>query len=284
MDFHILNISDTHGGNRHGLMSPDTVLTTEGAEGKPFTFTPEMTPYQEWMWQDVYLWGIEQAIKMTAGRPVIVIHAGDVTHGNRFTESLVSSRMSHQIAIAVRALAELNRVKPVRFFLVHGTDVHVFGEGTAEEEVAERLRGVMGCEVAATPFGLLDIGGVKVDIAHHGPGPGVGWLQGNTARNYAKQHMMDEIFKLHRLPPDIYIRGHNHAYRYERVELDDGIVSHLILCPSFCSMNGYARAVTRSIPWITNGMVLIDIQGGMVTDVHPLTKTIDIREHFKVTI
>jgi len=66
-------------------------------------------------------------------------------------------------------------------------------------------------DIKMCQHGLLDIDGVTIDYAHHGPFPGSrSWLKGNIARYYLRDLMMREIMNGNS-PPKLVVRAHYHT-------------------------------------------------------------------------
>jgi hypothetical protein len=88
---------------------------------------------------------------------------------------------------------------------------------------------------------------------------------------------------LNREPPDIYMRFHVHGFTDETDKLERNgkyQYSRLIVCPSMCVTNGYARAITRAQSFYRLGMILLCIDDGVLTLVKPLLQTFDARSSF----
>jgi hypothetical protein len=274
--------SDLHGGHRHGLLNPETVLHEYDENGAIVDdYHPTLNPVQ------VYLWRIYQsqiaAIGASAGSDdVIVMVNGDVTAGIKHKSLLVSDRLSDQVTIArynMEPWYALPHVRAVRF--TKGTGAHVFEEGSSELLVAEMERGYHPeISTQVHDHSLITIDGLVADISHHGPPPGSrNWLVGNEARYYLRSLMMDEL-SAGRTPPRIVYRGHYHRYIQETLTIEWGGNFHtstLVITPSFTFPDGYTRKVVRSPARVTHGMVITEIIDGELLRVIPLIKTLDIR-------
>lgn len=271
-------ISDSHGGHKLGLMSPDLELQGEGPNGELTIERIKLTAYQEWLWHDVYVPGVD-AVAREGNRAdrVVVLHLGDICHGDKHPDQLVSTRISDQIKIAkanLQPLLELPRMQALR--LVMGTGAHEFGEGTAAILVGEQVRAETDLDVQALYHGLANIGGANVDYTHHGPGPGGrSWLGGNVARYYLRDQMFKAVMAGDD-PADLYLRGHVHAPVDEMVRVGKH-VGRLVICPSMCGLGDYGRQATRGEWKICNGFMAFTIEGGRIVDTLDLTQTVDIR-------
>lgn len=272
--------TDSHGGHKLGLLSPELELQGEGPNGELTIERVRLTEYQEWLWKDVYMPGVEQARGLATSRKTtstIVMHLGDICHGDKHPDQLVSTRLSDQIAIALanlKPLLELPKLKALR--LVMGTGAHEFGEGSAAILVGERVRAGTGLDVQTLYHGLSTICGLSVDYAHHGPGAGGrSWLGGNVARYYLRDQMYKSVMGGED-PADLYLRGHVHAPVDEVVRVGKH-VGRLVICPSMCGLGDYGQQATKSEWQICNGFMAFVIENGKIVDTLDLTQTIDIR-------
>lgn len=278
----LLHLTDTHGGHKLGLLNPETEIFDEAEDGLYRHYTPKLTAFQEWLWHDVYIPGIDQVARVANGAPLAVMHGGDSTHGVRFPEQLITSSLASQITIAVqnlRPLMELSNMRALRMAM--GTGVHEFGEGASAQLVTSQLRPVYrGIDIRVLYHGLGEVAGANVDYSHHGPGPGSRtWLRGNVARFYLRDLMFQEILD-GRDPPDLVLRGHVHEYVNEAVMImrqGREVWSRLVVCPSMCGLGDYGRKATHSAYVLRCGMVLFAIENRRVVDVIPLIESVDLR-------
>lgn len=147
MTHHILLIGDTHGGHTHGLMSPSVELQQETETGEIVTYTPQLRAVQDWLWHDVYLPGLEQVEALTRNDPLTVIHMGDVTHGVRRMQELVTTEMDDQLEIACANFAPILGLPNLkRLEIVIGTGSHEMESGAAARAGGGGVGGA-GCGV-----------------------------------------------------------------------------------------------------------------------------------------
>ena len=269
--------SDTHAGNKLGLMNPDVQLPQETETGELVPYTPAMTEMQRHLW-GLWMNGVEAARELAHGNEIIPIHNGDATQGTKYQQSWVSTRLSDQIAIAdanMQPWLSLENVKTWRYAI--GTGAHNGGEGTTEYELAARQqKQYPEKDIQAAYHGLATINGVTIDYAHHGPHPGGrSWLKGNVARYYLRDIMISEL-TANRLPPKIVVRGHYHTLVIERVQMDD-CESWIIILPSFCGLDDHSVQAVRSPDTICNGLVLLETVDGELLNIHERKTVIDIR-------
>lgn len=273
----LVALSDTHGGNKLGLMPPDVVLHQQGRDGKMIDYSPEPTDSQLFLWEKYQEWIL--SIKRLAGNDeVVIIHNGDLTHGNKYPVELVSTRMSDQISIACSNLSRLldfPNVKMVR--LTTGTGAHNFGEGSADFLVGDMLQTFSPENDIETVYhGLLDIDGYIVDYAHHGPGPGIrDWLRGNVARFYLRDIVYREL-RAGKRPPNLILRAHVHTPVFITEDYD-GFEVKLMVTPPMCFLSDHARQFTQSTSAITVGMAAFEIVDGKLMDTYRFYETVELR-------
>lgn len=264
-------LSDTHGGCKLGLLNPKTVLHSEDIDGNLIPYTPQLTAVQQWLWQG-YTEDIGQVVALAGNDEIVVIHHGDINHGNKYPEELVSTRPADQIEIGVMIVKpwEAHRIRAMR--LMFGTGAHSLGEGTTTIEVAARL----GRKARAVNHGLFTVDGVTIDCAHHGAFPGSrNWLKGNIVRYYTRSIMYDAILR-GEAPPRVVIRGHYHEWVHETVRLN-GYVTDSIVLPAYCGLTGHGRQATRSAARISVGMAALEIVDGELRKIHPFYRVQDLR-------
>lgn len=280
--------SDKHAGHRLGLMSPAAVIYEEDEEGRLYPMRPAMNKVQEWLWEK-YVEDLA-AVKVLAGDdPIVSLSCGDETHGKKYAEELVSTRLANQIIIAKANAEEMIAVwepEVVRF--AEGTQSHEFGEGSTPILLTQWLADAFpGLDVQTVRHGLIDVDGATIDYAHHGPSPGIRkWTRGNVAR-LSLRSMMEDALDAGEKPPDLVVRGHRHTFLAPRTESiwrgngrDVGgtlYESRVTLIPSYCGLSRFAGKVTQSTPTLTVGMIAVEIVGGRIIEIYPFVRTVDLR-------
>jgi hypothetical protein len=273
----LVTISDTHAGMKLALMNPATLLFDENQDGDIVPHSPPMTATQEYLW-DVYMGNILKTIDIAGNDEIVIVHLGDECNGKKYPSQLVTTRESDQIIIAdynMRPWFELPNVTAFR--QVVGTEAHNFGEGSSALLLCQILQGRY-LDVDIKPFyhALIEINGITIDCAHHGPGPGSrNWLSGNVARFYLRDLMQWEIMSGNK-PPDMVLRGHYHTPVHELLETK-GRTSELFVLPSFSMMGDHAIQVTQSKYEITHGFLVTEIVDGVIIKHHRLYETRDTR-------
>ena len=275
-------LSDTHGGHKLGLLNPETVLYEESETGELVPYTPKLTAMQEYLW-GLYKQHIEEVRAWAGFDQLVLIHNGDITQGNKYPEHLVSTRLADQISIGVANLRPWFDGAGVRWArLAKGTGSHVLGEGSSEILIAQQLAALFaGANVQALYHGLLDVQGVQLDYAHHGPYPGSrAWLMGNVARYDLRSYMLNEL-SAGRTPARVVLRAHYHTWICPEVLslefMGDVYTSTLILTPSYCGLGAHGHQATRSAPSQTHGMIALEVTDGNLGEIRVFKKTLDLR-------
>jgi len=278
--------SDMQSGHKLGLLNPDVVFSEKDEEGNPVSWQPRPTAIQDYLWE-LFSGHVVDIRDLADGSPIVLIHNGDLTHGDKHKAILVSNRIADQFLIATANFApflELPNLEAIR--LTSGTPAHTFLFDTAPILVSELLcKARPGLDVRVIHHGLLDIEGVLTDYAHHGPSPGIReWTSGNQLRYYATS-CVSEHLRWGRSVPRLIVRSHYHDYRRETVyrqHVKEGgrvieKATDIIVTPSYSGLTEHGRQVTRSIHWLVNGLVAVEIENGKLREVYPLCGMIDLR-------
>ena len=274
-------LSDTHGGHRHGLLNPSTVLEETDEEGNMLKdYHPQMTRIQEYLWEQYMKW-IDEVRAIAGADPLYIAINGDITCGNKYPQLLVSDRVADQFAIAEANFWPIYDLKPSAVRIIKGTGAHVFNQGTSEIMVSMLLKAKYPeVSTVVKDHGLFTVEGVEVDISHHGPPPGSRkWLEGNEARYYLRSAMLDEI-TAGNVPPRIYYRAHYHQSVEESLIVKangNRYKSTLIITPSLAFIDSHTRQTVKSPSRITHGMSVAELIDSELLRHIPLEKTIDIR-------
>lgn len=268
---------DTHGGNKLGLMHPDTLLLDPSGK----EYSPQLNESQRYL-NEVHSKHVEKVKEFADGDDLYVLHLGDSTQGDKYPVETFSSRMADQFQISrynFKYWYNYKHLKAIRIAV--GTPAHNFGEMAAEETVAEYVRkDKPNLDVAITYHGLLCLKGIYYDYAHRGPPGGKrNWLHGNEARYYLRSLMMDEL-QAGNPPPDMVFRGHYHTFVEEYLSIPfmgKRYKSWIYTLPSYCMLGEYGVGATSSQFYITNGMIATEVVDGQVGKTIILEQTLDIR-------
>lgn len=303
--------SDDHGGNIRGLMSPDTKLPDDNYlndliaemanDGRDATYikaeidtiiqnpndydeyyySPALRRYQKFLWA-LREQNLTKLIDLAQGDPIVYLHLGDITQGNKYASDWVTTRIGDQFLIALanhRPIMQLPNLKLAAY--IEGTSSHVFGDGTSGGVVSGQLRAEFpSIEIMTCAHGLIDLDGFVIDAAHHGPGPGSRkWLEGNISSYYLRDRMIKELLRQN-APADLYLRAHFHTWAlvFWNIAIDDtDHKSWLALLPSMCGLNAYGRQATKSVDRVTNGALCLELIDNKILDFHRWTKTLDVK-------
>lgn len=274
-------LADEHGGHKLGLCNPHTIMWDEGPDGEPKARKPEQGEVQRYLWRH-YVKFLNVVKELANGEPIALINVGDLTHGIKHPDGLMTASVDDQTQIAFWNLKpwfdECN-VKTCR--LLVGTYAHTF-DGSTEAIVTRLLRTIAPeADIKTVSHNLLHIGKWTFDVAHHRAGPGTrNWLKGNIAQIYLKSLMEDDLDH-GRTPADFVIGAHYHTWippvTQRLIRGGKTYESTLILLPSWFGMSGYGRQATKSVPYIQHGLVAFD-DGKII----PLIKELDLRTEEKV--
>ena len=277
----LMCISDTHAGFKLGLMNPEVILYDRDEQGNSYPYTPGSTAVQKYFWK-LLLDGCKAVKQFANGDPIVVIHFGDATHGDRYAKTLVTTELADQPAIAVSNMQPILSLPNVRSFrLVVGTDAHNFDDGNAERLIIKELKPLypdINCEMVTQ--GLGTINEVGIEYFHKGPYMGSAHhLMGNIAHQFLRNRMTQELLSGN-IPPRLYGSGHWHEWIYvtETISVKEkDYTSSLFIMPSFNFPNLYTVAQTRGKSRFIHGIVAFEIIDGMLINYKRFTKTVDVR-------
>jgi len=213
--------------------------------------------------------------------PLIYLNIGDQTNGFKHPGNWVSTNPASQYTIAranMEPILKMKQLRAIRF--IKGTEAHEGMESYASDELQldYKLK-YPQLDIKTVWHGVIDINGFVIDAAHHGPGPGSReWLRGNVARLYLQDRIMRELIAGNEAP-QLYVRGHYHSQIWVTIHhpIDRGfITSDLILVPSMCGLGAYARQVVQSTRYLSNGMVVLRVEGKRIIETAWFTQTLDI--------
>ncbi|KPK91519.1 MAG: hypothetical protein AMJ88_13510 [Anaerolineae bacterium SM23_ 63] len=276
-----LFFGDTHGGHKLGLLNPLVTLFDLDERGNRVPYHPELTSVQRYLWS-CFQEDLGEVEEIADGDEIIVIHVGDLGHGTKYTEQLVSTRPADQVLIAVGNMEPtLNLPNVKRMRIIHGTQAHTFGESTIPIITAGFLDAkYSNVDVSSLAHGLFEVDGLEIDCAHHGPSPGIRtWTTGNRLRLYVRSVMQDSL-ENGEDPPGVFIRSHYHTGIHETVRRETNrghFKTEAFILPSYCGLSEYAQQATRSKYLISNGMLALVIEGGELVEYYKLWRSVDLR-------
>ena len=141
-------------------------------------------------------------------------------------------------------------------FFMRGTEAHSGPSACLDEAWVEQWDNVVRSPTRNTAtWWYLDVEleGVRIEGAHHGPLGRMSHTEGNPLNNVASQVMM-QAHKAGRKPPHLYFQAHNHTY----AENNPAMPMRVVALPAWQLVPGYLskiRPYTR----------LADIGGAIVT-------------------
>lgn len=277
---------DTQGGHSGGLVNPETEIpeldiSEDGEIVLAGIRHPELRPIQKRLWQ-WHTQDLENISKLANGDPIVWLEMGDLTQGNVFKDDLSELSLSGQYFTSkwnTMPLLELPNVKAL--YMVRGTGVHVWGEGSTETMLVAILkREYPDIKISITDHWLLDVDGFLLDISHHGPGAGVrNWTRGNVFELYCKSILMADI-ELGKPIPNAFLRGHKHEFIWRpivhqvmnRIWKANGFIT-----PPYCFIGSHAQKVMNSPSFMGVGLLALEIVNGKLLDFHPFTHFVDLR-------
>jgi hypothetical protein len=283
MKGYVLGIFDTHAGHKLGLLNPSTKTLQEGPNGG-LTWEPvTLNRYQEYLWDEIYLPALKEVERITEGSTMIVIHGGDLLHGNRFPEQTVTTSEYNQVMMATnnfKPILDIPSCKTLR--IAAGTGAHDFTEHSGTLLTCQMLKQLYPeKDIAANYQGEADILGYFVDFSHHGPGEGIRiYLNGNNVRFYLTDLMIRCLANDMR-PPDLVLRGHVHGDQDETFHMGN-YSSRILVLPSMCGMSFHGRKVTKSRFLVPNGFALFEITDGKLTHTWKFIRNNDVRTKEKL--
>ena len=277
--------SDLHCGSTIGLC-PDTGIELD--DGGWY----EASDAQKWLWSE---WKQHwQTVKALSRKKTLPLGLNwDMIDGDHHrTPQIASPLTGIHIRTAMESLAVPLALKPKQVHVVRGTASHVGRSAESEEGIARALHG-QGWPVEQDPdTGMyssyrrrLDIGSVRLDIAHHGR---MG-QRANTRRSYSSLYAFDvwaenaldmwQEMKRGNLqkawdekrPPDIGIRSHNHQY------MDSGYdhrgVTRMIACPAFQLATEWVHRIAAE-NMASIGILVLVIEDDGSVEVKPLLSNV----------
>jgi len=265
----LIALADTHGGHRLGLLNPETVFIEyePDEEGKLIEYEEPayLNPAQEWLWKH-YTHDIEEAFKLAGRDPVTVIVDGDITNGNKYAVADRSYvHLGNQVIIAADNLDPILRhkkqLKALR--LVWGTDSHEGGDRSATTIVHRIIKAEnKGLDLKSYGHGLMNLGGVWIDFAHHGSSPGIRHHTEGNAMRWEIGSELDGSAADGDPLVHLYIRAHFH--RRSQVSLtrfynDVPHTAHGIILPPYQLLTHFARQVVKSPRRSRVGLAAVEI-------------------------
>jgi hypothetical protein len=251
-----------------GLIAPDTELTYNNNEKR----TVLLSSTSQWIW-DCYNKLIVTANDFAGDDQVVVYHTSEVCHGSTFPDYLYSSWQDHQVAIAVKSLAQLRNIKNLaglRF--CYGSGAHDWGQQAATKAVADEVA-AWGYPTACVDHGWEELDGCIIDWAHPGPRASTGIDRGSGPRLYAIRSARSYLERNKRAP-DVILRGHTHIRYTELVKVawgKDGVYVMMSVGAALTGPNEYSHKYNHVEAVTEVGGTLIRVHNGRVVEYQAAT-------------
>ena len=136
---------------------------------------------------------------------------------------VMSLDQSNQIEIAIANAAPLLALKNVvRWQSVYGTAAHNGGLGAYDKLIAKRIKAEHPkIDVGTCYHWTPTLNGVKLNVAHHGPGVNRRhWLKGGVVLQYLRSMVYQELWADNE-PPALSMFGHVHEPDYQYLDRCD---------------------------------------------------------------
>ncbi len=252
-------VSDLHCGSTVGLCCPEPVELDDGG-----TYLP--SPAQAWIWaQWTAFWKrVAQAKKKADWFGVLC--NGDLVDGDHHgTPQIITRDPNVQLWVLKKCFQVALDVEPDTVIVVRGTEAHV-GKGASTEEAFARWVHKEGVKVPKDAGSKMyswwhfrgEMGGARVDAAHHGRVGFRPWTIGGAVNNLAAQIVL-EYANRGETPPEIAVRSHYHTY------FDTGLAcrTRVVQTPAYQLHTAFAhKVVPEKLADI--GGVLVHIEDGQV--------------------
>lgn len=246
-------VSDVHCGSTIAPAPPEGVRLDDGGKYLP-------SRVQLWLWQcwESYWAEVGRRVK-AANADLWCVFNGDLFDGpaHHKTTQTVSNHPEPQQYLAGRVFGVPKALKPVKVYIVRGTEVHVGPSGATEESFAQQIGAEMNEETGRWSWWHLrfQVHGVRFDCQHHGRMGQRPWTKLNVVSNLAAQIFYEHAAR--GLPhPHLAIRSHYHTH----ADTHDAHPTRVIALPAWQLKTAYAHRVVPES--------LADI-GGVIATVTP---------------
>lgn len=233
----LLIVSDPHSNSTVGLAKPliqlDDGDTVHASVPRRWLF---------WVWEDILKKAQERAYEY--GSELYGLVNGDAveTDAKKRTNQVITRNTTTARQIAIDVFEPFFQAcKGV--YVVRGTEAHVGQQAEAEEAFAENFDNTIKDTEngrASWQYLLLDIEGVRLDIAHHPRGGGNGRPMNRTAG--VMRLASDALFEYADgglTPPNLLIRSHLHGYR----DSYDAFKVRAIITPAMSLLTSYVHRI-----------------------------------------
>jgi hypothetical protein len=226
----LICISDLHINSTVALAPPSVNLDDGG--------TYHSSRGQRWLWE-CWLDFVEK-VKSLEGRKVLLINGdlGELDVKRRSNQLVTTNKATIQ-ALVVDTLAPLVDIVD-SLIVIRGTMAHTGKSQWLEESIARQYDHAVhdkACDNASFYHFRGEIGGVKIDAAHHVSMGGLPWTAKNAANKLAYLATVAYAVDYKQPAPDYIYRAHNHRYADSGNNFD--VKAILLPCWSLITEYGY---------------------------------------------
>jgi hypothetical protein len=243
---HIIVVSDLHIGSTVALCKPCVSLD----DGGSYNLSP--CQWQIWHWWEDFI----ASVKKLDGTKTLIFN-GDIVEGDskKRSHQVISQNKSDLTRITVETieslLSEVNKT-----YVIRGTEAHTDKSGALEETIARDIGAVSDTEIKSHYFLLLDVDGIRIDLAHHTNMGGLPWTSNNAGNALAAKTIMFYVTNGERCP-DIVVRSHVHRWG----DSFDAFPTRAIITPGWTFATAYINRINPSnIAQV--GALIISIDNG----------------------
>jgi len=219
---------------------------------------------QSWLlsrWQDDY-WPEVFERRKRLDALLFLLHFGDLFEGiHHHNTQLWSSNSADWHKAADELFNPIMEQVDYAFF-VRGTEAHS-GPSACEEEKwvnSHKWNNVVHEPItkAATWWYLdVDLGGVRIEGAHHGPLGRMSHTEGNPLNKISSQ-IMAQAHKAGRKPPMLYFQAHNHIYAENNVAMPVRVIA----LPAWQLLTGLVSRISPYTQLADIGGAIVEIVDG----------------------
>ena len=264
-------ITDAHSGHDQGLTSPDTELKDDlPMQGEPTYRKVHLNATQEVL-HELILEGREWIGKECHGWKKMLVHAGEVIQGNKYTDNLLTNDLYEQVKMSFDTFKPwMNIIDMVR--LHQATTWHEFGNGSASKLIADMLKmQYKDIDVAHANKFRFDIDGFLLETSHHGPATSKRKRLEDSSAKWSAHNKLQVGLIENEPIPDLVVTGHTHKPSWGTSHiLSEGkyYTCDWIISPPMCGAGAYSRKIGRQDSYYV-GYHIVQIVDGTLVNVEP---------------
>jgi hypothetical protein len=250
---------DQHVGSTLGLCPDEGVRLDEGGRYLP-------NKAQLWLWHHWMLFWDLVAEKVREHDALLYcLFNGDardtVGAGHHGTTQIISANEEVQEYVTHRVFGVPRALKPVKSYVIRGTEVHVGPSGSSEEALARWFGAERDpvTESWSSWYRRISIYGRVIDATHHTTMGNIPWTEQNAANSLAAKVMM-EYTRRRETPPDLVVRSHVHR----SADSYDAYPTRALILPCWQLSTGFAYRVNANrLPDVGGAIAVIEPDGAM---------------------